>query len=117
VKRSRHGACRLSPRTEVLIGQFFQLGDQTIAKHLLMGEPFGEGSGEFCSERLCFAAIRLSQGSMEKLERAVDLAQGDFRDLLMEAGFGHDIHAHDAWFKGERIMQRTATPAEIPLND
>lgn len=98
--RSR-GACKLSPRTEELIGRFFEPSEQAAARHLLMSEPFRGSSGEYCSERLCFAAIKLSEGSMEELRRAVDLAEIDFRDLLVAADFGHDVHAHDVWFTNE----------------
>lgn len=102
---SRSGTtCKLSPRTEELIERFFEPSEQSNAKHLLMSEPFRGSSGEYCSERLCFAAIKISEGSMEELRRAVDLAQIDFRDLLMAADFGHDVHAHDIWFtRGGRV--------------
>lgn len=34
---------------------------------------------------------------MDKLRGAVKLAREDWRDLLMSAGFGDDIHAHLEW--------------------
>ncbi len=48
-------------------------------------------------ERCHFAALKLSNGSLEALIQAVALAQTDYRDLLMAANFGEDIHAHLNW--------------------
>lgn len=48
-------------------------------------------------ERYRFAALKLSGGDLEKLRQAVTLAKLDWRDLLMAADFGHDIHAHERW--------------------
>ncbi len=36
-------------------------------------------------------------GQLDKLEEAIKLAQIDWRDLLMAAGFGHDVEAHLKW--------------------
>jgi hypothetical protein len=59
-------------------------------------------ASEAASERLQFAALKLSEGNLDKLDRAVALAKIDWRDLLMAAGFGEDIKAHLAW-----LPQRT----------
>jgi len=48
-------------------------------------------------ERLRVAALKCSDGDLSKLERAIKLAQRDYRDLLMAAGFGYDVHAHETW--------------------
>lgn len=48
-------------------------------------------------ERLRVAALKYSDGDLSKLESAIKLAQRDYRDLLMAAGFGHDVHAHQTW--------------------
>ncbi len=48
-------------------------------------------------ERFRFAALRLSNGDLRKLEQAVELAKRDWRDLLMAAGFGEDVTAHERW--------------------
>jgi hypothetical protein len=52
---------------------------------------------EVALERFRFAALKLSRGELTKLYEAVELAQADWRDLLVAAGFGEDIHAHRAW--------------------
>ena len=38
---------------------------------------------------------------MAELQKAIELAKTDWRDLLMSAGFGEDIHAHERWFPDE----------------
>jgi hypothetical protein len=47
-------------------------------------------------ERIRYAALRVSGGDLERLHQAVKLAQLDWRDLLMAAGFG-DVGAHLSW--------------------
>ena len=49
------------------------------------------------SERIQIAAIRCADGALTRLAGAVDQANRDWRDLLMGAGFGHDIKAHLKW--------------------
>ncbi len=48
-------------------------------------------------DRLRFAAMKASFGRIEGLRRAIALAQTDWRDLFMEAGFGHDAREHERW--------------------
>ena len=52
-------------------------------------------------ERIRFAVLKLSHGSMDRLRHAIVLAKRDWRDILMGAGFGHDIHAHEQWWPEE----------------
>jgi hypothetical protein len=49
-------------------------------------------------ERIRFAALKLSEGDMGRLRAAIDLAKLDWRDLLMNAGFGWSVHVHEKWF-------------------
>jgi hypothetical protein len=49
-------------------------------------------------ERLRFAVLKLSQGSMQDLSRAIEAANTDWRDVLVAAGFANDLSAHRAWF-------------------
>lgn len=49
-------------------------------------------------DRIRFAAIKLSDGDLEKLDRAIALAKADWRDLLMAADFGHDVEQHNKWY-------------------
>jgi hypothetical protein len=48
-------------------------------------------------ERIRFAALKVSGGRLDRLADAVRLAQIDWRDLLMNAGFGFDVRAHESW--------------------
>ena len=48
-------------------------------------------------ERLRFAAIRVSGGDPTRLREAVRIAQIDWRDLLVAAGFADDTRAHERW--------------------
>ena len=49
-------------------------------------------------ERFQFAALKLSKGKIEEFFKAIELANLDWRDLLMAAEFGQDLNAHKSWF-------------------
>jgi hypothetical protein len=97
----------LSLDTATLISTVFDAEHQPAARTLLE-EKCGfnlPGSSEMTDshlERIHFAVLRLSLGSIEKLYRAVETASGDWRDSLVGAGFGEDLDAHKAWFR-ERV--------------
>jgi hypothetical protein len=57
----------------------------------------GPGATPSTLERIRFAALRLSAGDMDRLRYAVELANTDWRDLLVGALFADDIHAHQKW--------------------
>jgi hypothetical protein len=59
--------------------------------------PFLERETPYGLERVRFAALTLSQGSMEKLRAAVKLANADWRDLLGAAGFADSVDVHKHW--------------------
>jgi hypothetical protein len=46
-------------------------------------------------ERIRFAVLKLGVKSASAFESAMLLAKTDWRDLLMEAGFGEDLEAHN----------------------
>jgi hypothetical protein len=48
-------------------------------------------------ERVRFAALKLSEGNKDKLLGAAQLAQYDWRDLLVAARFANDAEAHKSW--------------------
>lgn len=48
-------------------------------------------------ERIRLATLKLSAGSITAFENAVLLAQIDWRDVLLGAGFGSDLKAHIKW--------------------
>lgn len=49
--------------------------------------------------RIHFAMIKLTAQQNMPLDKAIELAKLDWRDLLMIAGFGKDIDAHLFWMK------------------
>jgi hypothetical protein len=48
-------------------------------------------------ERIRFSVLELSGGNIDKLKRAITLAQKDWRDILVAAGFANDPLAHKTW--------------------
>jgi hypothetical protein len=93
---------QLSPKTVELVDSLFKRVSREAVVELLMHQcgnnlPFLQKSDEFHLERVRFAALKLSGGDLEKLQKAIKLAQKDWRDLLIAAGFGHDVNAHKDW--------------------
>jgi len=66
--------------------------------------PFLEKASPADLERFHFAALKLSDGNLDQLRDAIQLANYDWRDLLVAAGFAHSCDAHLQWRpgKGER---------------
>ena len=64
--------------------------------------PLIEALNEVDIERIESAVLRISQGSIEKLQSAIDLAELDWRDVLVAAEFANDLSAHKAW-----LMERS----------
>lgn len=50
-------------------------------------------------DRVQLATIRGSSWDIEKLKSNVSLANSDWRDVLMAAGFGENLAAHKLWQK------------------
>ena len=48
-------------------------------------------------ERIRFAALKVSNGDVDVLKKAIKLAQSDWRDLFMAAGFGNNPSEHKSW--------------------
>src|SRR6202790_2731833 len=93
---------RLSQDTEQRIAALFPPGSRAAASELLTIQcgnnlPFCDNHDEVQLERIRFAALKLSAGNIDKLKDAIRLAQTDWRDLLVAAGFGHDTTAHKRW--------------------
>ena len=91
----------LSDGTRQRIAALFSADDVHEAERLLREEcagnvhfPIGTPEG---LERVRFAALRTSRGELARLRDALRLAQVDWRDLLVEAGFANDPTAHERW--------------------
>lgn len=80
------------------IERLFEIKEQAEAIRLVL-QIHQTGSGGQALNRCEIAALKISDGSLNKLKWAVDLYHVDFRDLLMSAGFGHDTGAHTRWTK------------------
>jgi len=48
-------------------------------------------------ERIRFAVLKVSSGSLPQFERALAIANTDWRDVLVAAGFGNGLQAHINW--------------------
>ncbi len=93
---------QLSPETTRRVDILFLPENRERAKTLLYERcgnnlPFLENKDMYELERFRFAALKYSDGDLLRLEAAVKLAQGDWRDLLMASGFAHDIEGHRRW--------------------
>jgi hypothetical protein len=96
-------AISLSSDTQRRLDALFSKSDRQAAADLLVsqcgdGLPLWYRKDPRGLERIRFAALKLSHGSLSELQRAVQIAQVDWRDVLVAAGFGHDVRAHEAWF-------------------
>lgn len=69
-------------------------GDREEASRLL-----SEWSVE--GDRVRIAALKLSNGSLEKLKEAIEMGNEDWRDLLYAAGFANDTKKHLRWIPGQ----------------
>ena len=82
----------LEPRVEAVLTAIFpqtKRPDAMIALKQDCGPAAipGLGMQDSC-ERVRLAALKLSDGSLDNLYDAIAVAQTDYRDLLMAAGFG-----------------------------
>lgn len=54
---------------------------------------------EKISQRLQAAILKYSSGDLKKFDKAISMAEYDWRDVLTGAGFGWDIDKHKKWIK------------------
>ncbi len=93
---------RLSETTEQLVKKLFPQDNWPLVIELLENDcgdnlPFSQNATPKSKERIRFAAVKVSEGQTSKLVDAVYLAQVDWRDLLVAAGFANDVNAHREW--------------------
>ena len=93
----------LSAETQRRLDALFVEPDRQTVSELLVTQcgdnlPLWHDKDPHGLERIRFAALKLSNGSLAELTRAVQIAQVDWRDVLVAAGFGQDVRAHQAWF-------------------
>lgn len=96
------GTPPLSAASERRIEVLFSVDERELVRDLLVEEcgnnlPGLENLGSHAMDRYRFAALKLSEGELAKLEKTLRLAKADWRDLLMAAGFGENLTAHESW--------------------
>ena len=93
----------LSEPTRERLLVLFAAADAPAAQHILELECaenlplIGDSATPSGLERIRFAALRLSGGNLDRLREAVAMAQVDWRDVLVAAGFGSSLSAHREW--------------------
>lgn len=102
------GTPPLTQPTEERIAWLFVPADQNMVRTILRDEcgnnlPLYPTSSEQEVERIRFAVLKLSAGSVDKLQEAVRLAKTDWRDVLLYAGFANHPTAHTSWMPRSRF--------------
>lgn len=92
----------ISAESERRIESLFPVDEQELVRTLLLDEcgnnlPGLENADSEAMDRCRFAVLKLSEGELPKLDKALRLAKADWRDLLMAAGFGESLLAHESW--------------------
>jgi hypothetical protein len=96
-------AIALSQGTIQRLEKLFGFPDRAAVANLLVEEcgsnlALSASSTPEDLERIRFAVLKLSDGDVTKLLEAIELAQIDWRDLLVAAGFADDLRAHSVWW-------------------
>jgi hypothetical protein len=52
-------------------------------------------------DRVRIAALKVSDGNIEKLKEAIAVGKNDWRDILYSAGFANDTKKHLRWIPGQ----------------
>jgi len=93
----------LSAGTKARIDRLFAPNERAQAAALISERctdlPGTRGWPREAIERIQFAALKVSCGSFPELVRAVQVANTDWRDLLVAAGFADDTQAHKYWLR------------------
>ena len=95
----------LSRKTEQILEKTFpdletrQLVADILVEECGEGVPFHEDAGPEEMERVRFSVLKLSAGDLDKFEQSVKLANLDWRDLFVSAGFGYDVEGHQKWYR------------------
>lgn len=94
---------KLSPATQQRVQIMYPPEKQEEVTRLLVEEcghnipPINLDEDEFAFEPLRFAALKVSNGDVDVLKKAIDLAKEDYRELLGAAGFSWSTTKHEKW--------------------
>ncbi|MFN2531517.1 MAG: hypothetical protein ABR555_09495 [Pyrinomonadaceae bacterium] len=93
----------LTELTKQRVAELFAAADVQEAERLLVRECadnlplLGKTATSASLERIRFAVLRLSDGQISRLTESIAIAKRDWRDVLVWAGFGNDLQAHERW--------------------
>ncbi len=108
----------LSPRTWQLVQAIFPHDAEKVgtilAQECGQNLPFCKDRNEYQLERLRFAALKISEGQLERLQKAVNEAKKDWRDELVWAGFANRLDGHTLW-ANELLGPHVKLPAHLFL--
>ena len=92
----------ISTRTSEVVSKMFRLEERSRVLELLANEcgdnlTFSKDTNPQKPDRIRLAVLKLSEGDFGRLASQVAQAKRDWREVLMAAGFGHDVTAHTRW--------------------
>lgn len=93
----------LSPATQQRVEMMYPPEQREEVIRLLVEEcghnipPTHLDDDAFAFERLRFSALKVSNGNIEVLKKAINVAKEDYRDLLYAAGFDNSLVKHKKW--------------------
>ena len=82
---------------QVVFPQQAEIAGRILAEQYGTDLPFCKDNDEYQLERSRFAALKSSQGNLDKLQKAVEMAKRDWRDEPTWAGFAERLTAHGEW--------------------
>jgi hypothetical protein len=108
----------LSSKTRRIIERLFARESHEEVRGVLEREcganlPFAEKLGDAGTERVRLAVLKLSDGDLAKLRETAGHAKVDWRDVLVEAGFGESLGAHGDWVRGILASRPDPLAADI----
>jgi hypothetical protein len=96
----RSGTLPLSQEAEKRVALLFEPTHQEIVRTILVrdcGANLWRDTSETEIDRLRFAVLKVSRGSLDRLVYAIERAKTDWRDVLLAAGFANNPQAHRSW--------------------
>lgn len=92
---------KLSPETLTRIDILFSPEEKEEVCRLLI-RHITSGNED---ERLQFAALKYSKGNMQRLHKAIEITNLDFRDMLLISGFWNP-NTHKRWMPKPRGLKK-----------
>lgn len=89
----------LSPIVERAFQHSFKPDERVEARKLVLQALASFDRWAVPNDRCLAALLKVADGDLGRLAAATRVAKRDWRDILCEAGFEHDIKKHEAWLK------------------